>query len=291
MPVITRSQKKIASTSNAKKEKKINLKGVSLSTWFKGMINSHFDRIRAEYESTEDTYDEQYSNLMRSDVSSIINHLYKIRDEYKSNENENTYNEQYLNILRLRTEMAFIINEHLDDVINEDPDAITLVGPLTHIILTWLSYIKVHSQKTPTQCETIAANEIWKAAVTLSKYKPSQKQKIGLNFSAEDEHYNVYEEDEEDEDDEEEEDDEDEDDEDEDDEDDEDYIPYEHAKETRKKQKDLETIEEYDEDEETEEEKEDTKDEDYDPDNEEDILQVVQDLEDDKNYYDFVVEE
>jgi hypothetical protein len=131
-----------------------------------------------------------------------------------------------LNILRLRTEMAFIINEHLDDVINEDPDAITLVGPLTHIILTWLSYIKVHSQKTPTQCETIATNEIWKAAVTLSKYK-SKKQKTGLIHS-----------------------------------------------------------EDYDE----EDIKDDTKDEDYIPDNEEDRLQELQDTEDDKNFYDYVVE-
>jgi hypothetical protein len=142
--------------------------------------------------------------------------------------------------------MSYIINEHMDDVINEDPDAITLVRPLTHIILTWLSYIKVHSQKTPTQCETIAVNEIWKAAVTLSKYKPSQKQKIGLNFSAEDEHYNVYEEDEDD---------------------------------------------EEDEEEEEQDTKDDVKDEDYDPDNEEDRFQVLQDMEDDKNFYDFVVEE
>jgi hypothetical protein len=224
MPVITRSQKKIVSSTNTNTS--TNSKDTSLSSWFKRMINSHYDRIRAEYESNEDTYAEQYSNLMRSDVSCTINHLYKIRDEYISNKNKKTYNEQYLNILRLRTEMAFIINEHLDDVINEDPDAITLVGPLTHIILTWLSYIKAHSQKTPTQCETIAANEIWKAEVTLSKYK-SKKQKTGLIHS-----------------------------------------------------------EEYDE----EDIKDDTKDEDYIPDNEEDRLQELQDTEDDKNFYDFVVE-
>jgi hypothetical protein len=181
MPVVTRSQmKKIVSSTNTSTNTSTNSKDASLSSWFKRMINSHYDRIRAEYESNEDedSYAEQHSNLMRrSDVSYIINHLYKIRDEYKSNEKENTYNEQYLNILRLRTEMAYIINEHMDDVINEDPDAITLVGPLTCIILSWLSYIKVHSQKTPTQCETIAGNEIWKALVTLSKYKVSKKTK------------------------------------------------------------------------------------------------------------------
>jgi hypothetical protein len=214
MPVITRSQKKIVSNTNVKKEtntkkeKKTKPKEISLSTWFKNTINSYLDKIKAEEKSKE-----------------------------------NTFNDQYINLMRLKTEVSYIINEYMDDVFNELPDAIKIVGLLKNIILLWLAHIKVQSCKIPTQCETIAVNEMHKAVLTLSKYQVSQKQKIGLDFSAEDEYYDVYEEDDE------------------------------------------------DDEEPEEEEKEDKKDEDYDPNNEEDRLQVLEDLEDDKNFYDFVVEE
>jgi hypothetical protein len=129
-------------------------------------------------------------------------------------------NRDYDDKIRLVTEMFYIVNEHFDDVVESvktssniirlpnilrlavplHDKSCELIGDIIHRNPLALFRRNLCGKKdiigSKAAIDKVALNELYKANITLSKYTCNQKSEL-LDFSAENEYYNIYEEEEE----------------------------------------------------------------------------------------------